>query len=94
LQERQLELNIISSVRQAARDVRTSYQRVQATQAALAASERQLDAEERRFAVGLSDTFTLQQRQLQLASARISELNARIAYNTALIEFDRVQKIQ
>jgi outer membrane protein TolC len=94
LQERQLELNVISSVRQAARDVRTSYQRVQATQAALSASERQLDAEERRFAVGLSDTFTLQQRQLQLASARISELNARIAYNTALIEFDRVQKIQ
>jgi outer membrane protein TolC len=94
LQERQLELDIISSVRQAARDVRTSYQRVQATQAALAASERQLDAEERRFAVGLSDTFTLQQRQLQLASARISELNARIAYNRALIEFDRVQRIQ
>jgi outer membrane protein TolC len=94
LQQRQLELDIISSVRQAARDVRTSYQRVQATQAALAASERQLEAEERRFAVGLSDTFTLQQRQLQLASARISELNARIAYNRALIEFDRVQRIQ
>jgi outer membrane protein TolC len=93
LDRRQLELQIVSAVRQAGRDIQTSYQRVQATQAALAASERQLQAEERRFAVGLSDTFTLQQRQLQLASARISELNAVIAYNSALIEFDRVQRI-
>lgn len=88
-----LQLNIVSQVRQAARDVDTSYQRVQATQAARAASERQLNAEERRFAVGLSDTFQLQSRQGQLAAARVSDLNAVISYNRALIEFDRVQKI-
>jgi outer membrane protein TolC len=90
----QRELVVVAAVRQAARDVQTSYQRVQATQAALAANERQLQAAERRFAVGMSDTFELQQRQLQLAGARVSQLNAVIAYNTALIEFERVQKIR
>jgi outer membrane protein len=90
---RQLELQIVGQVRQAARDVQTSFERVQATQAARSASERQLDAEQRRFAVGLSDTFQLQARQSQLAAARVSELNAVIAYNNALIELDRVQKV-
>jgi HAE1 family hydrophobic/amphiphilic exporter-1 len=92
--QRQLELDIVGQVRQAARDVQTSYERVQATQAGREASELQLRAEERRFAVGLTDLFTLQSRQSQLAAARVSELNAVIAYNNALIEFDRVQKIQ
>jgi outer membrane protein len=90
---RQLELRIVGAVRQAARSVRSSFQRVQVTQAARQASERQLEAEERKFAVGLSDTFQLQQRQRDLASARTSELNAIIDYNNALIQFDRVQKI-
>jgi len=90
---RQLELGIVREVRQAARDVQNSYQRVLATRAALAASERQLEAEERKFAVGLSDTFQLQQRQRDLAGARTSELRAIISYNNALIQFDQVQKI-
>jgi outer membrane protein TolC len=90
---RQLELAIIADVRQAAREVETSIRRVQASRAALTASESQLEAEERKFAVGLSDTFQLQQRQRDLASARTAELNAIIAYSNALIQFDRVQKI-
>jgi outer membrane protein TolC len=90
---RQLELAIIADVRQAARDVETSIRRVEAARAARAASESQLEAEERKFAVGLSDTFQLQQRQRDLASARTSELNAIISYSNALIQFDRVQKI-
>jgi outer membrane protein TolC len=94
LQLRQLELDIVGDVRDAARSVRSSLQRVQATRAALAANVRQLDAEERRLAVGLTDTFAVQQRQLSLATARISELNAMIAYNNALIQFDRVQKVR
>ncbi len=93
LAERQMELSIVAEVRQAVRDVQTNFERVQATQAALAASQQQLDAERRRFEVGLSDTFTLQSRESQLSAARVSELNATIAYNSALIELDRVQKI-
>ena len=65
-----------------------------ATQKARQATERQLDAEQRKFGVGLSSSFELQQRQRDLATSRINELNAMIAYNRAIIEFERVQKIQ
>ena len=91
---RDLELSIAQDVRQAARDVQTSFQRVQAARAFLAAAQRQLDAEDQKFAVGLSDTFSLQLRQRELASARNAELNAMIAYNNAILQFERVQKIQ
>jgi len=89
---RDLELQIVRDVRDAVRQVRTSYQRVQATQAARVASEQQLDAEQRRFAVGLSTTFELQQKQRDLAAARVNELNAMIAYNRALINLEAAQK--
>jgi outer membrane protein TolC len=94
LQLRQLELDIVADVRDAVRAVRSGQQRVQATRAARVANERQVEVEERRLAVGLTDAFAVQQRQLLLATARSSELNAMIAYNNALIQFDRVQKIQ
>lgn len=91
---RQLELEIVRDVREAARSVRTSQQRVQATMAARVAAEKQLDAEERKNAVGLTDTFSLQQKQQVLAGALSAELNAMISYNNSLITFDRVQKIR
>ena len=89
-----LELQIVREVRDAARQVENSYQRVQATEAFRQAAQQQLEAEERRFAVGISTTLDLQVRQTQLATARVSELNARISYNRALIVLDRVQKTQ
>lgn len=91
---RDLELQISTSVRNAARDVQTNFKRVEATRKALEATQRQLDAEQRKFGVGLSTSFELQQRQRDLAQARISELNAMILYNRSLIAFERVQKIQ
>lgn len=91
---RDLELRIVRDVREAARQVENSFQRVQAARAAREASQIQLDAEDRRFQVGLSTTLDQQVRQQQLANARLSELSAMIAYNTALINFERVQKIQ
>jgi outer membrane protein TolC len=90
----QLELAVVQQVREAARQVENSYQRVVATQAALRASEQQFEAEQRRFAAGLATTLELQVRQGQLATARTAGLNAAIAHQRALIEFDRVQKSQ
>jgi outer membrane protein TolC len=91
---RDLEIQIGAAVRNAARAVQTNYKRVEATQKARVATERQLDAEQRKFGVGLSSAFELQQRQRDLATARINELNATIDYNRALITLERVQKIQ
>jgi outer membrane protein TolC len=89
-----MQIAIVQQVRDAARQVETSYQRVLVTRTALRASEQQLDAEQRRFAAGLSTTLELQVRQGQLASARIAELSAVIAHNRALINFERIQKTQ
>jgi outer membrane protein TolC len=91
---RLLEIAVVQQVRDAARQVESSYQRVLATQAALRASEQQMEAEQRRFAAGLSTTLELQVRQQQLASARTAELNAVISHTRALIEFERVQRTQ
>lgn len=89
-----LELQVSTQVRNAARDVQMNLKRVEATRKAREATERQLDAENRKFGVGLSSAFELQTHEGNLANSRISELNAMISYNRALIAFERVQKIQ
>jgi outer membrane protein TolC len=94
MSQRQMELGIVQEVRQAARQVEMSFQRVQATQAARAAAERQLDAENQKYSVGLSNSFELQIKQREQAQAALAELQAKMDYNRALIEFDRVQKIR
>jgi outer membrane protein TolC len=90
---RELELTIAAEVREAARQVQTSLKRVEATQKARELAERQLEAEEKRVAVGLSDTFRAVQAQRDLAVQKRAELNAIISYNRALINFEAVQTI-
>jgi outer membrane protein len=89
---RDLELQIVREVREAGRSVQNTYQRVLASRAQLDASEQQLEAENRKFAAGVSTTLELQVRQQQSAQARVNALQAMIDYNRALINFERVQK--
>lgn len=88
------ELAVATQVRDAARSVQTSFKRVQAARASLAAQAKRLEAEQKRFDVGLSQTFTLFTVQGDMARARVNELQARLAYTQALINFDAVQKIR
>ena len=90
----QLQIEIVRQVRDAARQVENSYQQVQATQALREAAEQQYQAEQRRFAAGMSTTLDLQIRERDLGSAKVTELTAMIDYNRALINFDRVQRAQ
>ena len=90
---RQLEIGITAQVREAARDISTTLQRVQATRKARDLMEKRLDAENKRLAVGLSDTFRLFQAQRDLDNAKQSELQAVIDYNRALIDLEAVQTI-
>lgn len=89
---RNQELQVVTAVRTVGRDVQTNFKRVQVTQVAEERARRQLEAEQKKFAVGLSSTFTLQQRQRDLATARVNLLNATIDYNRSLIQFDAIQK--
>jgi outer membrane protein TolC len=86
-----LELAVTLSVRDAARQVNTNLKRVEATRKALEFAEKRLDAENKRFTVGLSSTFELLQAQRDLARAKQSELNATIDYNQSLVDFEAVQ---
>ena len=90
---RELELEITRQVRDAVRQVQTTLKRVEATGKARQLAERQLEAEEKRLAVGLSDTFRIVQYQRDLANQKRAELAAIIEYNRALIDLEAVQVV-
>jgi len=87
-----LELEIAQEVRTSARGVETNYKRVLSTKAARVLQERRLDAEEKRFAAGMSTNFLVTQAQRDLADANVAEIRAILAYQKSLIEFDRSQE--
>jgi outer membrane protein len=89
---RDAELQVTTDVRDAARQVTTGAKRVQVTQLAKDAAQKQLDAEQKKFDLGLSGIFELQSRQRDLANAKTRELQAIIAYSRALIIFEAIQK--
>lgn len=88
-----MQVQIAAQVREAGRQVDTSLKRVDATRNARLFAEKRYDAEQKRINVGLSTTFQLLQAQRDLNSARLSELNAIIAYNRALVNFEAVQMV-
>ncbi len=90
---RSLELRIATQVRDAARSVRTNLQRVEATRASRELAERRLEAEQRKFEVGLSTNFLVFQAQRDLATARNTEQQAILDYIRSLVDFDAVQEI-
>ena len=90
---RSLELQVTAAVRDAGRQVDTSLKRVDATRKAREFAERRYEAEQKRMNVGLSTTFQLFQAQRDLSSQQFAELNAIIAYNRALVNFQAVQVV-
>lgn len=89
----QLETQVVASVRNAARQVDTTLKRVDATRNARVFAERRYEAEQKRMTVGLSTTFQLFQAQRDLSNQKQAELNAIIAYNRALVDFEAVQTV-
>ena len=90
---REIEMQITTQVRDAARRVTTSLKRVQSTRTARELSEKRLAAEEKRLEVGMSDSFRVLQTQRDLTSAKRSELQAILDYNNALVNFEAVQQV-
>ncbi len=90
---RELETQIVAQVREAGRQVTTTLKRVESTRKARELAEQNLQAEEKRNAVGLSDTFRVFQAQRDLATQRNNELTAIIAYNRSLIAFEAIQSV-
>ena len=90
-QLKNLEMSIVQQVRTAARNVQSNYQRVQSTRIARELAEQRLNAQTKRFDVGLSTLFELTQAQRDVVLQRNAELNAVIAYNQSLVDFQLVQ---
>ena len=88
-----MQVQVAAQVRDAGRQVDTSLKRVDATKKAREFAEKRYDAEQKRINVGLSTTFQLFQAQRDLNAARLAELNAIIAYNRALVNFEAVQLV-
>ena len=65
---------------------------MQAAQAARELAQKQLDAENSKFAVGMSTNYFVITAQNQLATAQNNELQAILNYRKSLVDFDRLQQ--
>jgi HAE1 family hydrophobic/amphiphilic exporter-1 len=83
---------VIEDVRTAAWNIEMNAKRMQTTRAARELAEQRLDAERKRFEVGMSTSFLVIQAQRDLAQAKTNELAAVLAYDLALVDFDAVQQ--
>jgi len=89
---RQLELSVASEVTNAALQVQSISERIDAATASRELADEQLAAEESKFEVGMSTNFFVVQAQRDLATARDAELRAILDYQKALVEFERLQQ--
>jgi hydrophobic/amphiphilic exporter-1 (mainly G- bacteria), HAE1 family len=90
---RSAELKVVREVRQAAMQLDQNRQRIETTRLARELSEQRLDAEQKRYEVGMSTNFNVIQAQRDLAVARNSELQAQLDYQVAWINFETVQRV-
>ena len=89
---RSLELAAVRQIRDAASRLEQNQQRIETTRLGRQLAEQRLDAEQRRFEVGLSTSFLVIQAQRDLAIARNSETQALLDYQLSSITFETVQQ--
>jgi outer membrane protein len=85
------ELQVVTQVRNVARQVTTNQKLVDSTRVARELAEQRLDAEQKKLAAGTSTNFLVFQAQRDLAQARNDELNAVLSYYRAQTDFETVQ---
>jgi outer membrane protein TolC len=86
------QLQVVTEVREAARQVLTNQKRVETTRSSRQLAERRLDAEQRKFTAGTSTSFFVFQAQRDLAQARNNELRAILDHNRSVVDLETVQE--
>ncbi|MBI3401057.1 MAG: TolC family protein [Acidobacteria bacterium] len=86
------ESRAVQQVRDAWRKIEMNAKRIETARAARVLAEQRLDAERKRFEVGMSTSFLVIQAQRDLAQAKTGELAAILAYDLALVDFDALQQ--
>ena len=89
---RSSEVGAVREVRQAALRLEQNRQRIETTKLGRELAEQRLDAEQRRFEVGMSTSFLVIQAQRDLAIASNGELQALLDYQLAVIAFETSQQ--
>lgn len=84
LKLKQLEQNVMVQIDNAVKQAQSAWESVDATKEARIYAEAALDAEQKKYAVGKSTTFTVLQLQNSLTAARSQEIRALANYNEAL----------
>ncbi len=85
------EILIAQEVRRAAGAVETNRKRIDATRVARDLSQRRLEAEQKKFEVGMSTSFLIVQAQRDLSLAAASELRALIDFVKAIAALERAK---
>jgi outer membrane protein TolC len=87
-----LRLQAAETVRQAARQIRGTSERIDAARAGSTLARQRLDVEQRRYEVGLSTTFLVTQAQRDLLQAQVNLLQATLDYESSLVNFEAVKQ--
>jgi outer membrane protein TolC len=85
MNRRNQEQKIAVQIRNAVDDLESNRQKVEAARVSRQLAEAQLDAEQKRFKVGMSQNFLVLQRQTDLSTAQGAELQALVAYRKSII---------
>ncbi|HEY1910410.1 MAG TPA: efflux RND transporter permease subunit [Vicinamibacterales bacterium] len=83
---------VIQQVRDAGFKIEMNAKRIQTTRLARELADQRLDAERKRFEVGMSTSFLVIQAQRDLAQAKNNEVGAVLAYDLSLVDFDALQE--
>ena len=87
-----LRLEAAETIRQAARQIQSTAERVDAARAGATLAEQRFGAEQRRYEVGLSTTFLVTQAQRDLLQAQVNLLQTTLDYESSLVNFEAVQQ--
>jgi outer membrane protein TolC len=86
-----VQLDVAASIRQSARQVRSTAEREDAARAGATLADQRLDAEQRRYTVGLSTSFLVTQAQRDLLQAEVNLLQATLDYHSSIVSFEALQ---
>jgi HAE1 family hydrophobic/amphiphilic exporter-1 len=89
---RSAEVTAVREIRNAASLVEQNLQRIEAVRLGRELAEQRLEAEQKRFEVGMSTSFLVIQAQRDLAVARNNEQQAFLDYQLAVIAFETAQQ--
>lgn len=92
LEKRLTSQNITTEVRNAVQSLQTLKLRLQSVKNSREATEKEFESEERKYNTGYASgsLFIFLEKQKNLTSAKVAEIQVRLEINKAIAEFDRV----